>query len=236
MLNLQKRLPKNGKPMKLKGITEKIADYLLAGPNGIKILGVLVKHHGIKKSVKIVALIFLGFIMGWVFIWFDFFVPNFLVFKYTKFPNISETAINISSLKMLPISHLPRSLEHYRFWLEKEATSDKNLAIITGSKICCLTSADQDFSVKEFRWKLEATHDDHEISGQVFIMTKDEFLKALLPIEITKRNDPSKKAPSLRFAVPKLSKGNKLIAVICLKGKETDPSGNCNRLVRSLIQ
>lgn len=221
---------------KAKNRREKIEDFLKTLPWPFKLLGPLVQHFGIRTTIKIIVLLFIGFVIGWGFVWFDFLVPECVIAPYRQPQQLPETPVELFDLKVSPMKILPRSLEPYRRWLENEAGSDKEQGIIKGFKVCPVASDPQASVVKEFNWKLEATHDDHEISGRVFIATKEGFLKELKALKITKRDAPSKEAPSIRFEVPRLNKEDKLIAILSIKGKETEPSGNCERLIISIVE
>lgn len=215
---------------------EKIVDFLKTSPWPFKLLGPLVQHFGIKTTVKIIVLLFIGFVIGWGFIRFDFFVPEWMIARYSQHKHLPETSVELSDLNVSTMKSFPRSLEPYRRWLENEAGSEKKLGIIKGFKVCLVASAPQASVVKKFNWKLEATHDDHEISGRFFIATKEDFFKELIPSKITKRDAPSKEAPSIQFEVPRLNKEDKLIAILSIKGKEIEPSGNPERLIISIVE
>ena len=60
--------------------------------------------------------------------------------------------------------------------------------------------------------------------------------KILKVSEITKKETPTEEASSIGFKVPKLNNGDKLIAILSIKGKTIEPSGSCEHLIRSVVE
>jgi hypothetical protein len=181
-------------------------------------LAYLIEHWGIRETIFLIV----GFAIGWVVV-FSGKAPEVLVKGYRVSTPPTDPKDKPARIDILPAQAIPKGLDPYSFWLEKEIDSLKEQNIVKGYQSCSFYSQELS-STSKYTWKLEADL-GYRISGRGFKLNHDGTIEIL---ELSKPKDNI-----IDFTVPKSLQGYKLLALLALSWDRDLPVSECSTLLTS---
>lgn len=211
--SLKQTLGQKPEPSYKKKIIEGIKVIPLVG----SFLAYVIEHWGIRETIFLIV----GFAVGWGVV-FSGKAPEHLVKAYRVSTPPTEPKDKPGRIDIIT-AQVPKGLEPYSFWLEKEIDSLKEQNIVNGYQSCSFSSQELS-STSKFIWKLEADL-GYRISGRGFKLNNDGTIEIL---ELSKPKDGI-----IDFTVPKSLQGYKLLALLAVSWDRDLPVSECSTLLTS---